>query len=415
MAKVQLTRTDVDPAYAEAGQTVSVTATIDVISWWDVSLNAWLNVYVKETGTGIIYWSDVLRFGISATKTGTFVMPSQNVTVIFEALYHDGTNWIKDVTTYKSVTLKIVKERTSMGLSVSHIGAETWRARANLFTSPTYIPLSGKTIKFYRNGTYLGSAVTGADGYASITFKPPAGRWTILAKFEGDDRYYPWQISAMIDVIVAEEIATKFTDVKVDKTTVYEGDVVTISAYLKDINNNPLPNAPVRSYHEYAYTTIYTDATGRCVRTFYVPKMPAGTVFNFYFKYMGGTIDTVVYKASTSSAVYVTLEEEVEEVPDAGYIVKGTYPSTAIAGSSVKVNFRVYITAPGWTFHDHYQFIVDADTGQALKGNYTSGIGVYDRAEDVTFTMPNKNINFKLELWTEIPPKYSGVPVEKIT
>jgi len=362
MNTAKLTYTEVSPRQAKAGEVVNVKATIDTTAWFYE--NVWLNVYVKETGKGIIYWSGSLILGISSTKTGTFTMPDRNVTVVFEAYHHDGTKWIKDATIEKSVTLIIVKERTSMGLEVYHIGGGSYRARANLFTSAG-VPLSGKTIKFYRNGTYLGSAVTGADGYASITFKPPAGRWTILAKFEGDDRYYPSQISAMIDVTVVEEIATKFTDVRIDKTEAYEGDTVTVSAYLKDANNKPLANVPVRSYQDYAYTTIYTDATGRCVRTWRVPKLPAGTVVKFYFKYMGGTINMVVYKGSTSSIVSVTVKEKAPtEVPTE--IINFTVsPATVNVGSPVTISGYLSTEESFWTQWMEY---IKYYTGMGVKG-----------------------------------------------
>lgn len=100
-----------------------------------------------------------------------------------------------------------------------------------------------------------------------------------------------------------------------------------------------------------------------------------------------------------------------------GNISNVQYPGKAVAGAAVKVTFHVTINNTTWGApSDNYQFLIDADTLTAVKGNYISGIGDYERDEDINTTMPDKEMfNFYLELWTEVPTKYSGVPVEEVT
>jgi len=98
-----------------------------------------------------------------------------------------------------------------------------------------------------------------------------------------------------------------------------------------------------------------------------------------------------------------------------GYIVDVRAPKEASPGQPVKVTFTVVMEEPTLGFHDEYQFLVDADTGEALKGNYTAGYGKYTRKEDITITMPDKDLKFRIELWDEIPPQYQGVPIEKVS
>ena len=100
-----------------------------------------------------------------------------------------------------------------------------------------------------------------------------------------------------------------------------------------------------------------------------------------------------------------------------GNISNVQYPGKAAAGSAVKVTFHVTINNTTWGAPtDNYQFLIDTDTLTALKGNYISGIGDYERNEDINITMPDKEVlNFFMELWTEVPAKYSGVPVEGAT
>lgn len=100
-----------------------------------------------------------------------------------------------------------------------------------------------------------------------------------------------------------------------------------------------------------------------------------------------------------------------------GSISSVDFPSKAVIGDEVKVDFHVSIDntvygAPS----DNYQFLIDADTREALRGNYIAGTGDYERDEDITIPMPDKPLfRFYLELWTEVPTKYEGVYVEPIS
>lgn len=88
--------------------------------------------------------------------------------------------------------------------------------------------------------------------------------------------------------------------------------------------------------------------------------------------------------------------------------------ASAATGDNVKVKYTVSISGAATLGEDFYDFLVDADTGQALKGNYISGFGNFSRNEDMTFTMPNKDVNLKIECWTEVPASYTGISVEGI-
>lgn len=100
-----------------------------------------------------------------------------------------------------------------------------------------------------------------------------------------------------------------------------------------------------------------------------------------------------------------------------GNISNIEYPEKVAAGAEITITFHVQIfnTIPGAP-SDNYQFLIDADTKEALKGNYIAGIGDYTRDEDIHTDMPNKALfNFYLELWTEVPDKYVGVDIEGVT
>lgn len=97
-----------------------------------------------------------------------------------------------------------------------------------------------------------------------------------------------------------------------------------------------------------------------------------------------------------------------------GQITNVRAPAQAEPGTPVKIYFTVELFDGPIYGHDEYQFVVDADTGEALKGNYTFGFGKYTRDEDITIIMPNKDLRFRIELWDEVPAQYAGVEIEKI-
>lgn len=309
MAKVQLTRTDV-PTSARAGQTVNVTAAIDVISWTDVWLNAWLNVYVKETGTGIIHWADVLRFGIAATKSGTFTMPEQDVTVVFEAYHHDGATWIRDAYTERSVTLaKITPVINCAPTPTTLIVGGICTFVATLGEYGEAYP--GKLIRFYLNDTYVGSATTYAYGgiaIAKLSYKTTGvGTFTVKAAFGGDATLNPAQATATITVESIEVVTTKFANVIVDKTTVAIGDSVKLSGYLQDIYGAGLSYKPVDFYAGGKVGTITSGYNGYCEGRFYPTAASAGATVGMFFKFLGDAD----YLTSISALKYVSVVEVV--------------------------------------------------------------------------------------------------------
>lgn len=100
-----------------------------------------------------------------------------------------------------------------------------------------------------------------------------------------------------------------------------------------------------------------------------------------------------------------------------GSITNVDFPSKAVIGEDAKVTFRVLIQNTVWGApSDNYQFLIDAETKEALRGNYIAGMGDYERDEDMTITVPDKpTFRFYLELWSEVPTKYDDVYVEPVS
>jgi len=286
--KVKLTRTEV-PAAAEAGQIVSVTATIDVISWLDVWLNAWLNVYVKETGTGIIYWSDVLRFGIAATKTGTFAMPDQGVTVVFEAYYHNGTDWIRDHVVEVPVALgapapEEVGTRLTMAPSKTNPPeGETMTFTGRLVRNDTGAGVPGQLIYILDKDLVwddqIGSGYTNVNGYYSIewmarTMDPwPDRTVEAFAHFEGGmigvTTLNPSSSPERVITVITEVPAVNTTlSIRASKINPIEGEIVTFTGKLTRVDTRAgVPDQLITILdRDIAYADImasgYTDSTG---------------------------------------------------------------------------------------------------------------------------------------------------------
>ena len=99
-----------------------------------------------------------------------------------------------------------------------------------------------------------------------------------------------------------------------------------------------------------------------------------------------------------------------------GLITLGSRPSTAVVGASVKINHTIEIQAAEfWGVPaDYFSILVDTDTNSALKANAVTIAGKGSRVEDIHFDMPNKDAHLRLELWSEIPPQHTGVPVERL-
>ena len=92
------------------------------------------------------------------------------------------------VLTYNNVTLQCVLGNNNTSSLETVINTAV---RIGCTVSDGSIKLSGKTVKFYKNGsTLLGSGSTNSNGWAQISYTPSvAGSETITAVYEGDSTY----------------------------------------------------------------------------------------------------------------------------------------------------------------------------------------------------------------------------------
>jgi len=306
----------VSPTSAYSGDIVTATVTVDSTSWTSESI--WINVYVKETGEGVIYWSGTLYLGLSTTKSGTFTMPSQSVTVVFEAYHYDGTDWIRDAYTERSVTLLKITPRMSIyGTPIPVREDLNCRIDARLwYVSPDYpYPVtnySGKPIRFYVNGIYQATVTTDINGRATWIFYPAQvgvgpGIHTVKATFSGDAELNP--VSASLSVTVEPKLltGTNFANVAVDKTTVAVGDTVKLSGYLQDVYGTGLSGKPVDFYAVGKVGTITSGYNGYCEGRFTPTAALAGQSVGLFFQFLGD----VDYASTTSVVKYVSVVEVV--------------------------------------------------------------------------------------------------------
>jgi len=299
-----ITSASVSPTSAYKDDTVEAKVTVDSTSW--TSENIWINVYLKETGAGIIYWSGTLYLGLSTTKSGTFSMPGQGVTVVFEAYHHDGTNWIRDAYTERSVSLlKITPRMSILGTPIPVTLGGSVLITA-MFYYPEYYP--NKPIKFYVNGAYKTTVNTDQTGKADWIWTPTsAGTFTVKAVFEGDAIINSASASLSVTVQPKEVVGTTFTNIAVNKSTVAVGDTVKLSGYLRDVYGNGLSGKPVDFYAVGKVGTITSGYNGYCEGTFYPTSALAGQSVGMFFKFLGDAD----YASSTSVVKYVSVVDVV--------------------------------------------------------------------------------------------------------
>ncbi|MBM3495153.1 MAG: hypothetical protein FJX72_12660 [Armatimonadetes bacterium] len=88
---------------------------------------------------------------------------------------------------------------------------DIFKPRALMRRLPDYTPLSGKTLTFKVDGTSIGTAVTGTDGMAMVTYRQTtawtAGGHTCSAEFAGDDLLVAGSGSAPFTVLAGISFA----------------------------------------------------------------------------------------------------------------------------------------------------------------------------------------------------------------
>ncbi len=105
-------------------------------------------------------------------------------------------------------------------------------------------PLSAKTVSYYVNGSFVGSAATNDYGIATFlyTITQNAGNYPILAQFAQDLNYASANSSSTLQVKLTP------TTITVNPVSTFKGDNVNLTATLKDSKGNPLNNQIINYY-----------------------------------------------------------------------------------------------------------------------------------------------------------------------
>lgn len=115
---------------------------------------------------------------------------------------------------------------------------------AQLVTRDGSQPVEGKLIDFMVNGQSAGSAVTGADGLASLNFDPSAlavGNYTVTASFDGDASY---KESTDNENLGVSYLFRGFQQpINADGSSVFSGRVIPAKIKIADYYGYSVPNA----------------------------------------------------------------------------------------------------------------------------------------------------------------------------
>lgn len=133
--------------------------------------------------------------------------------------------------------------------------------------SGNYVPLSGKDIEFFVDGTSIGSAITSTDGKAKITYNPSdlqVGDHTVVASYQAKGEecaYKPDSHSATFGVIY------KFLGfqppVQIDGVGagLFSGKVIPVKIKIADYYDKPVTDAQARVYFTQTTQALETQAT----------------------------------------------------------------------------------------------------------------------------------------------------------
>ncbi|ASJ05725.1 Ig-like domain repeat protein [Thermococcus barossii] len=293
-------------------------------------------------------------------------------------------------------------------------------------------PLSGKPVKFYVDGQYVGGTVTNSEGVAAIqyTVNVPAGTHVITAEFVGGPNYGPSEDTAKF---LAYETATSIT--VYDSNGKVNGNV-TLRAVLKDEFGNPLSGKPVKFYvdGEYVGGTVTNSEGVAAIQ--YTVNVPAGTHV-ITAEFIGGPTygpstgkgEFLAYNYSTSIVVYdsngkvsgnVTLKAVlVDEFgnPLSGkpvkFYVDGQYVGGTVTNSEGVAAIQYTVNVPAGTHVITAEFVggpnygPSEDTAKFLAYETATSITVYDSNGKVS-----GNVTLKAVLVDEFGNPLAGKPVK---
>ena len=183
---------------------------------------------------------------------------------------------------------------------------------ASLRNPNTFAALVNKTINFYVNGTLVGSNTTNAAGTATLSYTivQGIGIYQILAQFPGDTIY---NASSSNNTLTVNGITTNLT---VGPKSGYFGDLVDLTATLKDNVNLPLSGKNITfSVNGTVVGSVLTDVSGIATLPYNITQ-GAGT-YPIFAQFAGDT--TYLSKNATNNLTVNLTPTNMSVTPVTGY------------------------------------------------------------------------------------------------
>ncbi len=123
-------------------------------------------------------------------------------------------------------------------------------------------PVSGYTVKFYRNAQYIGSAVTDENGVATANIKVPAGllgNFTIIAVVDDSDNYKQGSGDAVLSSVATGK---EYTQLTASNIVMNCRDGTVLTAKLTDLSGKAISGEKIAIRINGAQYTRTTNATG---------------------------------------------------------------------------------------------------------------------------------------------------------
>ncbi|MFU2191302.1 Ig-like domain repeat protein, partial [Methanobacterium sp. MZD130B] len=182
---------------------------------------------------------------------------------------------------------------------------------AKLMDTAYNVPLSGKTINFKVNNVFVNSAVTDANGIASlaytVTFLP--NTYTIFGEFVQDSLYLGSDDTDNLNVRFTP------TNITVNQVEGYWNDTVNLQATLTDTGHNrPLQNKEVNfKVNGNNIGSVFTNSQGIATLPYQIPlntgNYPIVVTFTQDLIYLGTTNTTTLTVKSTPTKITITPKE----------------------------------------------------------------------------------------------------------
>ena len=183
---------------------------------------------------------------------------------------------------------------------------------ASLRNPNTFAALVNKTINFYVNGTLVGSNTTNAAGTATLSYTivQGIGIYQILAQFPGDTIY---NASSSNNTLTVNGITTSLT---VDPKSGYFGDLVNLTATLKDNVNLPLSGKNITfSVNGTVVGSVLTDVSGIATLPYTITQ--GAGIYPIFAQFAGDT--TYLSKNATNNLTVNFTPTNMSVTPVTGY------------------------------------------------------------------------------------------------